>query len=57
MIIECINCDKKFSVNPDLIPSSGRTIQCGSCNYVWFFDPKKNTTQETQNIKIKKEHL
>ena len=54
MIIDCINCDKKFSVNPDLIPSSGRTIKCGSCNYVWFFDPKKNTTQETQSIKIKK---
>ncbi len=39
MIIECINCNKKFEVNSDLIPSSGRTIQCGSCNYVWFFNP------------------
>jgi len=40
MIIECINCNKKFEVNSDLIPSSGRTIQCGSCNHVWFFNKK-----------------
>ena len=41
MIIECINCNKKFDVNSELIPSSGRTIQCGSCNHIWFFDPSK----------------
>ena len=38
MIIICVNCDKKFNVNSDLIPSEGRTIQCGSCNHVWFFN-------------------
>ena len=37
MIIECINCSKKFVVNSDLIPASGRTIQCGSCNHIWFY--------------------
>tara|TARA_Y100000996_G_C22175406_1_gene500445 strand:+ start:89 stop:580 length:492 start_codon:yes stop_codon:yes gene_type:complete len=42
MIIECINCNKKFEVNSELIPPEGRTIQCGSCNFTWFFD-KKNT--------------
>ena len=41
MIIECINCNKKFDVNSELIPSSGRTIQCGSCNHIWFFNPSK----------------
>ena len=41
MIIECISCDKKFEVNSDLIPNSGRTIQCGSCNHTWLFVPKK----------------
>ena len=40
MIIECINCSKKFDVNSDLIPSEGRTIQCGSCNHIWFFKKK-----------------
>ena len=47
MIIECICGKKKFEVNSDLIPSTGRTIQCGSCEKVWFFDPNK------ENLKIK----
>ena len=41
MIIECIKCPKKFEVNSDLIPSDGRTIQCGSCGHVWFFKKQK----------------
>ena len=40
MIIDCIKCTKKFEVNPSLIPVNGRTIQCGSCNHVWFYKPK-----------------
>ena len=55
MIIECISCDKKFEVNSNLIPNSGRTIQCGSCNHVWFFVPKKvilkNKTVYKKSIK------
>tara|TARA_B100001175_G_scaffold316640_1_gene331110 strand:- start:3630 stop:4100 length:471 start_codon:yes stop_codon:yes gene_type:complete len=48
MIIECINCNKKFEVNSELIPSIGRTIQCGSCNHTWFYKPK-------DSLKIRKE--
>jgi len=40
MIIDCIKCTKKFEVNPSLIPDNGRTIQCGSCNHIWFYKPK-----------------
>ena len=40
MIIDCINCTKKFEVNASLIPDNGRTIQCGTCNHVWFYKPK-----------------
>ena len=40
MIIECVNCGKKFDVNSDLIPDKGRTIQCGACEHVWFFSKK-----------------
>ena len=39
MIIECVNCNKKFEVNSELIPLQGRTIQCGSCNHIWFYKP------------------
>jgi predicted Zn finger-like uncharacterized protein len=40
MIIDCIKCTKKFEVNASLIPDNGRTIQCGSCNHIWFYKPK-----------------
>ena len=40
MIIDCINCIKKFDVKDSLIPDNGRTIQCGSCNHIWFYKPK-----------------
>ena len=40
MIIDCIKCTKKFEVNASLIPDNGRTIQCGTCNHVWFYKPK-----------------
>ena len=46
MIINCINCSKKFEVNSELIPSEGRTIQCGSCNHIWFYK---------HNIQLKKD--
>ena len=57
MIIDCINCSKKFEVNSSLIPENGRTIQCGSCNHVWFYKPQIDTqndetisdVSETQN--------
>ena len=37
MIIDCINCNKKFNVDADLIPKQGRQIQCGSCEHIWHF--------------------
>ena len=40
MIIDCIKCTKKFEVKASLIPDNGRTIQCGSCNHIWFYKPK-----------------
>tara|TARA_B100001057_G_scaffold176163_1_gene176833 strand:+ start:4102 stop:4563 length:462 start_codon:yes stop_codon:yes gene_type:complete len=42
MIIECKNCKKKFDLDSNLIPKKGRLIQCGSCNYTWFFTPHEN---------------
>ena len=62
MIIECINCNKKFDINSELIPESGRTIQCGSCNHIWFFKPtikepqifKKSTVETTKPNNEKK---
>ena len=51
MIIECPECNKKFDIDQNLIPSNGRFLQCGSCNHKWFF--KLNITEK--EIKIKQE--
>ena len=48
MIIQCINCNKKFEVDPELIPEKGRSIQCGSCNHNWFY--KKDILQPSSEI-------
>ena len=40
MIITCPNCNKQFKIDNSLIPDDGRDLQCGSCNHVWFYNPK-----------------
>ena len=57
MIIECVNCSKKFDVNSDLIPSAGRTIQCGSCNHVWFYKKGQENQSLENEIKSKDDKL
>jgi len=48
MIIECINCNKKFNVNSSDIPEEGRLLLCSSCNHKWFF--KKEITNKSINV-------
>ena len=48
MIIVCTNCNKKFEVDPELIPEKGRSIQCGSCDHKWFY--KKEAQETTAEI-------
>lgn len=42
MVIDCPDCNKKFDIDQNLIPANGRLLQCGSCNYKWFFELKIN---------------
>ena len=37
MIITCPSCQKKFKLDNNLLPENGRTFQCRSCDYKWFF--------------------
>jgi len=57
MIINC-PCEnkKKFKIDPSLIPSDGRDLQCGTCGHVWFYKIENNIPIESKNI-IKNEHI
>ncbi len=48
MIIDCPNCNKKFEIDEKLIPFEGRMLQCGSCDYKWFY--KKEKFKKETNI-------
>ena len=55
MIITCNNCERKFEINSNLIPETGRLLQCSVCNHHWFFK-KELKIEETVKVleKIKK---
>ena len=71
MIINCTECNKKFEINSELIPQSGRLLQCGSCNHKWHFVPDalkpeqekaeviylENTDIEPDETNIRKENI
>ena len=53
MIITCSSCEKKFEIDTALIPDEGRTLKCGSCDYVWFY--KKG--EKIDNYEIEEKSL
>ncbi len=60
MIIQCVNCYKKFEVEDSLIPDEGRNLTCGSCNHNWFYIPinnQLNNNIQTKNINTKHEDI
>ena len=56
MIITCINCNKKFDLDSNLISNKGRLLQCASCNHKWFFKKevleKKKISPINEDISI-----
>ena len=48
MIITCNNCNKKFDIDSNLIPYTGRLLQCASCDHKWFF--KNEVLENTVNL-------
>ena len=62
MIVNCPECNKKFIVQDQMIPSKGRHLQCGKCNHVWFFQledltikSEKISDNKTDKLKNKTE--
>ena len=64
MIITCPNCNKQFKIDNSLIPDQGRDLQCGSCNYVWFYKIEQENNEviqlnneiESKDIEVKVEN-
>ena len=48
MIIVCPCGEKKFEVDENLIPDTGRLLKCGSCDQTWFFN--KNVSVQTEPL-------
>ena len=47
MIISCPNCNKKFKIDQNLIPISGRLLQCSNCKHKLHFKiEKKDETDD-----------
>ena len=67
MIITCPCNKKKFKIEANLIPATGRELKCGSCGHVWFYNNENkdeisnkieiNNKPETQNIKFEDKNL
>ena len=53
MIITCINCNKKFDLDSNLISDKGRLLQCASCDHKWFF--KKEVFEKKKISPIKED--
>ena len=59
MIVSCEKCNKKFEIEDNLIPETGRLLQCGSCSYQWHYIPTNkitlvneiDSTKSSKNIK------
>jgi len=40
MRLTCPNCDAQYEVPDDVIPASGRDVQCSNCGNTWFEGPE-----------------
>jgi len=59
MIINCNKCKKSFNVKEDLIPVNGRLLQCGNCQYKWFYsiNVKHESEEIYQDISIENQQI
>ena len=56
MIIQCVNCNKKFEIQDKLIPDDGRLLECGSCAHQWHYTPITKL-ELTDEVKIKADEV
>jgi predicted Zn finger-like uncharacterized protein len=41
MRLACSNCGAEYEVDDDVIPGSGRDVQCSDCGHTWFEQPAR----------------
>ena len=56
MIVSCEKCNKKFELDINLIPQTGRLLQCGSCSHQWHYKPKSKSNHKNE-IKVLKNEV
>ena len=56
MIINCPCGEKKFEIDQNLIPDTGRLVQCGFCDEKWFFNKNEKEILKPK-IDDKKEEI
>ena len=54
MIISCPNCNKKFKIDQNLIPISGRLLQCSVCKHKWHFKIEKKDETDDGSLELEK---
>jgi len=47
MRLSCPNCDAQYEVGDNVIPQSGRDVQCSSCGKPWFQEPANKDASKT----------
>jgi len=48
MRLSCPNCDAQYEVDANVIPQSGRDVQCSSCGKTWFQEPESKDKYKTR---------
>ena len=49
MIITCINCNTKYSINKQSLGKKGKKVKCSNCGHEWF--QKSEITKKKLKIK------
>ncbi|MBA98681.1 zinc-ribbon domain-containing protein [Sulfitobacter sp.] len=51
MRLICPNCDAQYEVPDEVIPTSGRDVQCSNCGQTWFQHHPDNVLQEDSDTR------
>ncbi len=52
MRLVCPNCGAQYEVADDVIPESGRDVQCSNCGHTWFEKPDLSDVQDDIEMPI-----